>query len=357
MSLDPAHPTPPYRPVPLPPHLVDAAAEADRELLRIAGRGEGRYALYALLRQGAARAARCDSFYVGFCGEGRTVVFPYNYDGAEFDDPNVNPWRPGGLTEWIVTHRRPYWAALDGGALLHRGRPFGDAARRSKDAVAVPLLSPAGAQVPRRKRRVVGIVSLLSYEPDVYDTGTVRLLECLAESLMVALERDDEDRARRRRFSQAAGPPSPAAVAPGPDSSAAAAALAHLNARLRDIRRRAADASALAGASDPAVLRAALDALCRECEQAQTEAIEHLLPASAAPLNTQDSTLPPLTPREAEVAALMAAGLTNRQIGERLFVSELTAKTHCQSVLRKLGVRGRAAVALVLGSGGSTPTE
>ena len=59
-----------------------------------------------------------------------------------------------------------------------------------------------------------------------------------------------------------------------------------------------------------------------------------------------------LTPREAEVLALVAAGQTNRQIGERLYVSEKTVSVHVSNILRKLGVSTRvdaAAVAQRLG--------
>ena len=59
-----------------------------------------------------------------------------------------------------------------------------------------------------------------------------------------------------------------------------------------------------------------------------------------------------LTPREAEVLTLVAAGQTNRQIGERLYVSEKTASVHVSNILRKLGVSTRvdaAAVAQRLG--------
>jgi len=60
-----------------------------------------------------------------------------------------------------------------------------------------------------------------------------------------------------------------------------------------------------------------------------------------------------LTPREAEVLSLVAAGQTNRQIGEALFVSEKTASVHVSNILRKLGVSSRvdaAAVAQRLGA-------
>jgi len=59
-----------------------------------------------------------------------------------------------------------------------------------------------------------------------------------------------------------------------------------------------------------------------------------------------------LTPREAEVLSLVAAGQTNREIGERLYVSEKTASVHVSNILRKLGVSSRvdaAAVAQRLG--------
>jgi DNA-binding CsgD family transcriptional regulator len=48
-----------------------------------------------------------------------------------------------------------------------------------------------------------------------------------------------------------------------------------------------------------------------------------------------------LTPREHEILALIAEGLSNREIGERLFVSENTVKTHSSRVFEKLGVNRR----------------
>ena len=59
-----------------------------------------------------------------------------------------------------------------------------------------------------------------------------------------------------------------------------------------------------------------------------------------------------LTAREAEVLTLVAAGRTNRQIGDELYVSDKTASVHVSNILRKLGVNSRvdaAAVAQRLG--------
>jgi DNA-binding NarL/FixJ family response regulator len=52
-----------------------------------------------------------------------------------------------------------------------------------------------------------------------------------------------------------------------------------------------------------------------------------------------------LTARERQVAGLVAAGLTNRQIGDALVIAEKTAANHVQRVLDKLGVHSRAQLA------------
>ena len=48
-----------------------------------------------------------------------------------------------------------------------------------------------------------------------------------------------------------------------------------------------------------------------------------------------------LTPREHEILGLIAAGLSNREIGEKLFVSENTVKTHSSRLFDKLSVNRR----------------
>jgi DNA-binding CsgD family transcriptional regulator len=68
--------------------------------------------------------------------------------------------------------------------------------------------------------------------------------------------------------------------------------------------------------------------------------VEAMLPATppAAPVHD-------LSPRELEVVTLMGEGLRNREISERLFISEATTKTHVRHVLEKLRMRNRAEAA------------
>jgi len=65
--------------------------------------------------------------------------------------------------------------------------------------------------------------------------------------------------------------------------------------------------------------------------------------AGAAPGDDGPGELPDgLTPREAEVLALIAEGLTNTEIADRLVVSAATVKSHVNHIFAKAGVRDRA---------------
>jgi len=59
-----------------------------------------------------------------------------------------------------------------------------------------------------------------------------------------------------------------------------------------------------------------------------------------------------LTPREHEITELISAGLTNRQIAERLFIAQRTVDTHVGHILAKLGCSNRSQVAALNGPGG-----
>ena len=53
-----------------------------------------------------------------------------------------------------------------------------------------------------------------------------------------------------------------------------------------------------------------------------------------------------LSDRERQVLGLLSEGLTNREIGTRLFISEKTVRNHVSGVLRKLNLRHRTEAAL-----------
>lgn len=77
----------------------------------------------------------------------------------------------------------------------------------------------------------------------------------------------------------------------------------------------------------PAVAVKVLQRMRREPEQP---------PGAAEPLS--------LTPREEEVIRLLAQGLTNQEIAQRLVVAESTVKTHIRNILQKTGTRNRAEI-------------
>jgi DNA-binding NarL/FixJ family response regulator len=90
-------------------------------------------------------------------------------------------------------------------------------------------------------------------------------------------------------------------------------------------------------------IRAAVEAVARG-EAALDPAVQHhVIAALTGPADPAAPDLPDgLTPREAEVLALIAAGLTNAEIADRLVVSAATVKTHVNHIFAKTGARDRA---------------
>ena len=76
---------------------------------------------------------------------------------------------------------------------------------------------------------------------------------------------------------------------------------------------------------------------------------EVLVPATAERFVPNDSKRDDLgiTRRELEILDLIAQGLSNREIAEKLFVSENTVKTHCSRVFDKLGAKRRTQAVLL----------
>jgi DNA-binding NarL/FixJ family response regulator/tetratricopeptide (TPR) repeat protein len=102
-----------------------------------------------------------------------------------------------------------------------------------------------------------------------------------------------------------------------------------------------------------AVLRAELAALAQRIGHTIDEPAEtRVAPAGVGTGSPPDEGLARLTKRELEVLDLVAGGATNRQIAERLFISEKTASVHVSRILTKLGaVDRREASALARRSG------
>ena len=76
----------------------------------------------------------------------------------------------------------------------------------------------------------------------------------------------------------------------------------------------------------------------------------HRVPVRSRP-GPRRSNLAMLTAREREVAELVVAGHTNRQIASALYVSESTVETHLKHIFRKLGISSRASLAAVMVQG------
>jgi predicted ATPase/DNA-binding CsgD family transcriptional regulator len=77
--------------------------------------------------------------------------------------------------------------------------------------------------------------------------------------------------------------------------------------------------------------------------EAQTVAIDAGQAAEPEPAPRHDAAVGALSPRELEVLKLVAEGLTNAQVAERLFVSPRTVNAHLNSIYHKLGVGSRSA--------------
>jgi DNA-binding NarL/FixJ family response regulator len=62
----------------------------------------------------------------------------------------------------------------------------------------------------------------------------------------------------------------------------------------------------------------------------------------------ENTILNPLTPRERDVLELLAEGLTNAEIAERLCIGDTTVRTYMHHLFAKLNVRNRTEAALVI---------
>jgi LuxR family maltose regulon positive regulatory protein len=106
---------------------------------------------------------------------------------------------------------------------------------------------------------------------------------------------------------------------------------------------------------ESAAFSAGMKAFVARGERFEAALASHIAPAIGGvtvPSAPRAALEEPLTPREAEILALLVAGLTNKEIADRLVVSVRTAETHVARILGKLGVSSRAraiAKAIALG--------
>ncbi len=87
-------------------------------------------------------------------------------------------------------------------------------------------------------------------------------------------------------------------------------------------------------------------------ERVVSQKTQPSLPESISPA------LAELTPRELDVARLVAIGATNQEIAQKLFISESTVKTHINSIFNRLNFKNRSQLAIHANSvfGTSTPS-
>jgi LuxR family transcriptional regulator, maltose regulon positive regulatory protein len=250
------------------------------------------------------------------------------------------------------TRSRPAYAAgpLAGLAELRR--------RQGRPAEAARLLEQCGsstsAEVCRARltldagdteRAVETLEGLRRRQPDV---GQAPVLELLvrASAAVGRLDRAAEALGALRELERRLGSVAIRAAANRAEGLVAAAAGDHERARtaLEDAvdayERSGAPYEAAQARIDLAVTFAALGRESRADEEAAAAA-RSLEDLGAVPQTAES----PVTPREREVLALLAEGLTNREIARRLVVSEHTVHRHVTNILRKLDLPSRAAAA------------
>ena len=205
-------------------------------------------------------------------------------------------------------------------ALARRDPAGAEAARRHGDDLLARLEATGGP--PERRRETAAV-----------------LLTCRAEQARLHGRPDPAAWAAAAADWEALGQPYPAARARWREAEALLATRAP----------RAEVERALWAAHDVAV-RLGAAPLRRELEQLARRGRVRLEPP-AEPAQPAEAEAPSaarslgLTRREEEVLALVAAGRTNRQIAEALFISEKTASIHVSHILAKLGVAGRVEAA------------
>jgi DNA-binding CsgD family transcriptional regulator len=276
-----------------------------------------------------AKLCPVDAFYIGFYLENQTIVFPYNYDGHEYVDPDVHTYGDDTLATWILNTKRPYRYREDNGRLLNRGISFGDETRISADTIAVPVFAPG------TDTTVIGVASVQTYVSDTYTDEHLHAFEWTARSIATVLGRETEDDQNRRRLGAdptRQDPPTSLAEVIDEFSTKLGRLKLGIDAVTDVLPAQATEA------------QERLTDLKDQCERTQTEIMDML----TRPATDGNDLFKQLTPREREIAFHIAEGMTNLGIAELLHVTEPTVKTHVSRILHKFGVRQRSAVAAKL---------
>ncbi|MHB1380767.1 MAG: LuxR C-terminal-related transcriptional regulator [Thermoleophilia bacterium] len=128
-------------------------------------------------------------------------------------------------------------------------------------------------------------------------------------------------------------------------------AVVHLRPLLQDVspgvRVRAALALEAAGGLQVAPL---IKKLLRDKDETVRDAAAEMLERLRITIKSEKQTL---TPREGEVFQLLGRGMSNAEIGEQLFISEQTVKTHVTKIFRKLGLTRRSQAVIHLQQDGA----
>jgi non-specific serine/threonine protein kinase len=271
---------------------------------------------------------------------GLIAISQRNYElGASLVEQGVRRSQAAGDT-WNATMLRTYSAAipLSQGDFRAAGRLAEEAvalAREMGDRIAVSVslfslasIAQAGGDRPRAARHFREALAL-SFE--IGDRGNAAY--CLEGLAGIAASGHDLVRAARLWGAADAllGGSEPAVYVHTPDREAHRRAVAAARARLDDAEWNAAWTAGQSLTLDESVAEA--DTLLSNLTTAAEEA------ASAQPPRYPAG----LTDREVEVLGLVAQGLTNPQVAERLFLSSRTVDAHLQRIYGKLDVPNRGA--------------
>jgi DNA-binding CsgD family transcriptional regulator len=253
-----------------------------------------------------------------------------------------------GLALW--EGRDEAWTAVgEGLAALHRSGEenaapglfaLGLAAAAGRAERALARRDAAGAEAARRDGdELLARLEAIAGPPDRRLETAAVLGQCRAEQTRLHGRPDPAAWAAAAAGWEALGMPYPAACARWREAEALLAARAP-RAQVEPVLGAAHAVAARLGAG---FLLGELERLARR-GRVQLEAPPEPTPEVEAPSAARSLGL---TRREEEVLALVAAGRTNRQIAETLFITEKTAGLHVSHILAKLGVAGRVEAAAV----------